>query len=107
MPATVPSTMSTIDHDPSTAVFAKDMETGNLGTPELIQDDQVAASQSDSSEGHANKEAVVSWEEDKRNPTNWPRWRKLHLVIMLSSFAFLAYVFDYTKSRLQNQNSYH
>lgn len=34
--------------------------------------------------------AVIDWEDDPHNPLNWPTWRKVHLVVMLATMAFLA-----------------
>lgn len=33
---------------------------------------------------------AINWETDPENPLNWPTWKKVHLVIMLSSMAFVA-----------------
>lgn len=32
----------------------------------------------------------VPWEKEPENAYNWPAWRKVHLIIMLSTYAFLA-----------------
>lgn len=34
--------------------------------------------------------ATVKWEDDSHNPWNWPTWKKVLQVAMLSSSAFLA-----------------
>lgn len=81
--------MSTTEQAPSTAVSERDTEKG------VVENGNGAPStqdQSDASDQQPDKLATVEWDEDPRNPMNWPGWKKVHLIMMLASFGFVSYV---------------
>lgn len=54
-------------------------------------DDSRAQSESGPEDAHHTKESIIpKWEDDPSNALNWPSWRKVHLVVFLAFYGFLA-----------------
>lgn len=34
--------------------------------------------------------SIPAWDDDPVNPYNWPKWKKMHLVVTISATAFVA-----------------
>lgn len=81
--------MSTTFVAPSTGVSESNMEKGVLG--DTAVDQAAIQDQSDVSDRLPEKAAQIAWEDDPRNALNWPTWKKVHLIVMLSSFGFVSY----------------
>ncbi|TQV95178.1 bicyclomycin resistance protein [Cordyceps javanica] len=82
--------MSTAEQAPATAVPPRSQEQSNAPKTTPIGQAHAVHDHSDASEKQVDKAAVVEWDRDPRNPMNWPNWKKVHLIVMLSSFGFVS-----------------
>lgn len=56
-----------------------------------LSDDSRTQSESSPKNAHHTKESITpKWEDDPSNALNWPSARKVHLVVFLACYGFLA-----------------
>ncbi|KAM3444767.1 hypothetical protein NHJ13734_001117 [Beauveria thailandica] len=82
--------MSTTERQAPTAASPRDTESGVPGRDAVDRRSSVVHQPSDVSEKQIDEVAAVPWEQHPRNPMNWPNWKKMHLIVMLSSFGFVS-----------------